>query len=57
MGYLKKTGEVSKQIAEKGIETTQRELVKRSDDEIRELVKRSDDEIRELVKNIPTTSQ
>ena len=49
MGFwdtVKKAGEVSKQIADKGVEIMQKELAKRSDDEIRE-----------LVKNILTTSQ
>ena len=49
MGFwdtVKKAGKVSKQIVDKGVEIMQKELVKRSNDEIRE-----------LVKNIPTTSQ
>jgi hypothetical protein len=46
MGFwdtVKKAGEVSKQIADKGVEIMQKELAKRSDDEIRELVKKYPD--------------
>ena len=46
MGFwdtVKKAVEVSKQIADKGVEIIQKELAKRSDDEIRELVKKCPD--------------
>ena len=46
MGFwdtVKKAGEVSKQIADKGVEIMQKELAKKSDDEIRELVKKYPD--------------